>query len=263
MNEKFISKDEIEDVLEKHLLYTLGKEDGKKANLSGANLSEIDLPKINLSGADLSEANFFKANLSEANLSEANLSKANLSKAHFYRANLSRTNLFEAHFYRANLSETNFSEAYLDGANFYKANLSKADFYKASLYGTNFFGANLFDSNFYRSIFCETNFYGANLTEAKIKFRCLPSIKMLLSFNLDELSDKLTLELMRRDAWAHPKPELFDLWAQEGDCPYKNEERFWSFSFKRELWKPGPPEMRDSDLIIAICKEKGWEIPEY
>ena len=86
---------------------------------------------------------------------------------------------------------------------------------------------------------------------------------MLASFDLGFLSDSLTLELMRRDAWAHPKPELFDVWSQGGNCPYQNEERFWLFKLKKELWKPGPPEMRDSDLILAICKEKGWKVKGY
>ena len=86
---------------------------------------------------------------------------------------------------------------------------------------------------------------------------------MLASFNLKELSDNLTLELMRRDAWAHPNPQAFDAWANGGCCPYKNEERYWLFVLKKELWKPGPPEMRDSDLILAICREKEWKVSGY
>jgi len=68
---------------------------------------------------------------------------------------------------------------------------------------------------------------------------------------------------MRRDAWAHPRPERFDEWAAGGSCPYQQEERFWRFNEKKALWKPGPPEMRDSDLILAICKELGWGINGY
>jgi hypothetical protein len=81
---------------------------------------------------------------------------------------------------------------------------------------------------------------------------------------LEELTDKLTIELMRRDAFGHPKPEKFDEWSKGGDCPYTtNEERLWSFAENRELWKKGDPTMRDSDLIIAICREKGWGIENY
>jgi len=77
------------------------------------------------------------------------------------------------------------------------------------------------------------------------------------------MSDKLTLELMRRDAWNHPNPEKFDIWAKGGPCPYITEERFWFFHEKRELWRKGKPKMKDSDLILAICKDKGWKIKGY
>jgi len=68
---------------------------------------------------------------------------------------------------------------------------------------------------------------------------------------------------MRRDAQAHPKPGLFDEWAKGGSCPYQNEERFWQFREKRELWKSGEPQMADRDLILAICKAMGWGIKGY
>ena len=144
---------------------------------------------------------------------------------------------------RANLYGAN-----LYGANLYGANLSRADLAGADLAGADLAGANL---------------SGADLSGAKIEFARLPSIKMLSSFNLGQLSDELTLELMRRDAWAHPKPEAFDEWARGGPCPYQNEDRFWLFKLKKELWKPGPPEMRDSDLILAICRDKGWKVNGY
>jgi len=84
----------------------------------------------------------------------------------------------------------------------------------------------------------------------------------ILRCQLGKLPPALTLELMRRDAWAHPKPEMFDIWADGGPCPYggKKVERLHFFQEKRDLWVPGPPTMKDSDLIIAICKEKNWVI---
>ena len=65
---------------------------------------------------------------------------------------------------------------------------------------------------------------------------------------------------MRRDAYAHPKPELFDEWAKGGPCPYNSEERAWFFQENRDLWQPGPPTMADRNLIVAISREKGWGI---
>ena len=98
---------------------------------------------------------------------------------------------------------------------------------------------------------------------AKIEFHQFPSIRVISSINLGKLSDPLTLELMRRDAWGHPTPDKFDQWARGGDCPYQNEERMWFFAENKVLWTPGPPEMKDSDLVLAICEEKNWGIRGY
>ena len=104
------------------------------------------------------------------------------------------------------------------------------------------------------------NLSGADLSGANLSFHQFPSIRLLSSIPLGKISDILTLELMRRDAFGHPHPERFDAWAKGGDCPYKNEDRLWHFRENRNLWKPGNPEMTDRDLVIAICKEKGWKI---
>lgn len=109
----------------------------------------------------------------------------------------------------------------------------------------------------------EANLREADLGKAKIKFIFFPSIRFISSISFRDLSDDLQLELMRRDALAHPHPERFDIWAKNGDCPYKNEERFWLFEPKQSLWRPGLPQMTDRDLIVALCKSQGWEIREY
>jgi hypothetical protein len=228
-----MTPEEIKSVLDSHKIWKNKRSGGKRANLYGANLYGADLSGANLSwadlrGADLSGDNLYRANLYRADLSGANLSGANLSWANLYGADLSGANL---------------SGADLRGADLSWANLSWANLYRADLSGA--------------------NLYQADLSGAKIEFLKLPSIKMLASFDLGQLSDQLTLELMRRDAWAHPKPELFDAWSKGDSCPYQNEDRFWLFELKKELWKPGAPKMRDSDLIIAICKEKGWKVSGY
>lgn len=95
-------------------------------DLSRAYLFEADLTGINLSGVNLSRACLIGANLKAANLSGANLQSLYASKANFEGANLSQTdlrqaNLSEAHLQDANLSEaragrTNLSTAVLTGA---------------------------------------------------------------------------------------------------------------------------------------------------
>lgn len=66
-----MTKESLKEILDKHLLWIEGEEDGVRANLSGA-----DLWGANLSGGDLSGGYLSKANLSKADLSGANLSGA-------------------------------------------------------------------------------------------------------------------------------------------------------------------------------------------
>ena len=93
-----MDKQELKNILDKHLKWLRGENGGKRADLF-----EADLSGANLFGADLSGANLFEANLSRANLFEANLSGANLSGANLSRANLSGANLFEANLSGADL----------------------------------------------------------------------------------------------------------------------------------------------------------------
>ena len=86
-----------------------------------ANLSQIDLDLANLSGADLSKADLNGADLSLANLSGAKLGRANLAYAELFKANLSKTKLRNA-----DLSHADLSQADLSGADLTMANLSGA-----------------------------------------------------------------------------------------------------------------------------------------
>jgi uncharacterized protein YjbI with pentapeptide repeats len=77
-------------------------------DVSGANLSNINLSRAsmnqffadgaNLSGADLSKASIYQAGFNEVNLAGANLSEADLGDCGFRRANLSGANLSGATF---------------------------------------------------------------------------------------------------------------------------------------------------------------------
>jgi hypothetical protein len=158
-------------------------------------------------------------------------------------ANLSGANLSGANLFGAKLSGANLSGAKLSGANLSGANLSGANLSGANLSGANLFGANLF---------------GANL-----EFYLFPSIRLVSSIKLQNISDELQIELMRRDAMSHPHPEKFNSWANNGPCPYDDVERFWLFDPNRKLWSPGLPAMTDCELILAICKSQGWKINNY
>jgi uncharacterized protein YjbI with pentapeptide repeats len=122
------------------------------ADLSGANLSGLDLiqadlsavlaPNANFSGAKLGQAtlsgavlrgaNFQDADLSQATLTGADFSGANLTRAHLEQVeaagvNLSQTDLSNAVLIQATLNQANLSGAKVDGADFTQAETSGAD----------------------------------------------------------------------------------------------------------------------------------------
>ena len=135
-------------------------------NLDGANLTNAHLVRTNLSGADLAGTIMNGANLVGANLSRsamegaflagANLANADLSGAGMMRADLSRAQLHGATFEEANLEAANLLAAQLDDVDLMHANLRGADLSFARLVRANLTGANL----------TGTDLHGADLTGA-------------------------------------------------------------------------------------------------
>jgi hypothetical protein len=122
-----MNKKEIAKILEAHGAWLLGKAEGERANLSGADLSGADLSGAYLRSADLSGANLRSADLSGADLSGADLSGAYLSGADLSGAYLSGADLRGADLSGADLSGAYLSGAYLRGADLSDADLSGAD----------------------------------------------------------------------------------------------------------------------------------------
>lgn len=119
-------------------LFAPGKIDLQKANLSHSNLSGVELSKMNLGGADLSYADLSNARLNQVNLADANLDHANLSGAQMQQTDLSRANLNFANLSQTNLQQAILTKANLNCANLNQADLSKADFAEANISGATF-----------------------------------------------------------------------------------------------------------------------------
>ncbi|MEM1393382.1 MAG: pentapeptide repeat-containing protein [Cyanobacteria bacterium P01_H01_bin.150] len=135
------------------------------ADLSGVNLNNTYITKSNLSNTNLSNINLNGAFLYNNNLSDANLSGANLNSVRLDNANLSNANLSSANLHGANLSDADLS-----GANLRDANLSDANFYGAYLYNTNLSNANLSSANLNRAKFWDNELGEAqNITLKQIK----------------------------------------------------------------------------------------------
>jgi uncharacterized protein YjbI with pentapeptide repeats len=133
----------------------------------------------NLSGAILSDANLERALLSDTDLSEADLSEADLSEADLTRALLSDTNLQAANLSKAYLGGADLSFAVLKGADLSKAYLSKDVGFSHSaptglhtrnldLTFANLKNADLSDADLRGTILTNANLSNANLAGAKL-----------------------------------------------------------------------------------------------
>ena len=164
---------------------------------------------------------------------------------------------------RSDLSGSDLSRINLSGSDLSRINLSGSDLSGSDLSGSNLSWSDLSWSDLSRINLSWSDLSGSILSGSNLEFWQFPSIRLLSSLQLKNISNETILELMRLDADAHPNPQAFDIWSNGGPCPYQNEERWWYLPTKRGIWKPGKPTMKLSDLIIQICKEEKWGIKGY
>ncbi len=175
---------------------------GRRANLEGADMRQINLCGVNLSRAIMKDARLERADLSGSVLREtdlrgasldfAKLRKADLTKALLSRASLNRAGLEEAHLSGANLysataNHANFFNSNLDGAVFVQAEAEHANFRKASLRGAIFKSAWIVAADFSEAIVDCAVFERAVLDRANLFFHS----RELANFELARLSDAL------------------------------------------------------------------------
>ncbi len=209
------------------------------------NIKELLMSAIKV-GANLSYANLSSANLSGVDLSGVALSGANLHRAALFGADLFGTNLRGADLRDVDLSYAKLYDADLRGANLSRANLTGADLSGVDLSGVALSGANLH----------RAALFGADLSDAKFSY-----VLLMSSIQWGSVSNKLCLEMMRRDALI-TSVEAMSYWAKEGPCPFTSvsETRAYHFKEDQRLWRKGKPQMTDRELWVALCKEKNIKI---
>lgn len=129
-----------------------------KADLSGLNLSELDLSGINLCDAQLREADLEGTNLKYATLKDADLWAAQLKNA-----KLQHSNFFEAKVQWADLTKANLAKADIRGADF-----SNAKFRNAQLIATDMQWGIFHNASFHHATMDSVNLYGADLKQANL-----------------------------------------------------------------------------------------------
>ena len=98
-----MTREELQEILDKHKKWLNDEDGGEKANLRGADLRGANLEDANLRCANLRCANLRGADLRGANLRCANLEDANLRGADLRGANLEDADLRGANLRGANL----------------------------------------------------------------------------------------------------------------------------------------------------------------
>ena len=142
-----MTKEQLNEILEKHKKWLNDEPGGERANLRGANLREADLRRADLRRADLRRADLWGANLRGANLRGANLRGADLREASLRGANLRGADLREADLREAYLREADLRRADLWEADLREVDLRRADLQKANLRGADLWRANLREAN--------------------------------------------------------------------------------------------------------------------
>lgn len=137
--------------------------------LDRANLSNADLNGSNFSSASLIGTNLENANLKEASLTGADITNANLSRSDLKLARMSQINAQGTQFMFADLREADLQRGSLSGADFQGANLQNANLSQAQLTGTNFRNARLQNANLSNADLSLVNLQGARLHGANFE----------------------------------------------------------------------------------------------
>ncbi len=159
-------------------------------DLTGADLSGLDLSVGNFQGAFLEGADLSGCKLTQADFSGAVLARANLRGADLSKANLSGTNLGDASLVDAKLGEG----ATLEGAILTKADLSgavltRAKMHKADLMEAKFAGADMRGADLTETLFLRNDLSGARFGEADLSHAIFVEVTLTAA---DFTSAKLT-----------------------------------------------------------------------
>ena len=158
MAQKSLANEEFDEIIKQHALWLEDDKKGKRADLSGYNLSEFDLAEINLSKAILEGSAFWKAKMTKINLSGAlmrncNILDSDLTEAvlddidcrgsHITHSNLTKVHATRAIFSNCVMWDNNYTEAVMTASDFTSAEVCDGKFTSANMSYCNFWMANL------------------------------------------------------------------------------------------------------------------------
>jgi hypothetical protein len=139
-----------------------------RADLSDADLSDLELPGANLGEADLSRAELCYTDLSGANLKMADLSGADLSGANLSGAELYKITAAGAFFTRTDLTGCYLAASDLTNADLRGATLIRADLTEADLSSSDLSQADLTEAVLDQALIIGANLRHATLVQANL-----------------------------------------------------------------------------------------------
>lgn len=133
-----ITQQELDEMIELHLLWLNNDTSGQRLKLFDKNLSHLDFSAKKLYWANLTDCKIKCANFENSNCANCDFEGSNLAESSFYN-----TYCVKASFRYCNLSFTDFFRANLSLADFVSANLTASELRNAKLDYANFCFANL------------------------------------------------------------------------------------------------------------------------
>ena len=147
-------------------LISCGQRLEPEADLSGCDLTELELAGLDLSRSDLTEADLSGVNLSRTILDDADLTRASLDNAVLDGTSLKRTALVSTDLRNVDLTKATFDPSTLEGARLDGANLEQLNLPDISLKNASAIGASLVGVNFEGSDLSGVALEGAELDGA-------------------------------------------------------------------------------------------------
>lgn len=143
------------------------------ANLAGFKGTVVSFDRASLRRANLEKANFKESGFEEADLTGANLKQVDINSCSFDRAILRNANLSEASIKYSTLIQTDWEGSEINRAKFVDLNLSKAILKKVKISDTkliniNFKEANFNETSLYKTILHKCSIYGASFLETNL-----------------------------------------------------------------------------------------------
>ena len=155
MGSKKISEEELKKVISKHALWLQDHDTGKRAELNGYRIEDVDISGVDLSQADLSGSSF-----TEVKLIGTNLSGARLIGTVFMNVDMTDAILDDVNLQEGDISHSTLVRMKAHRANFISCIMWDNDFTEAVLSASRFLGAQL----------CDGKFQGADLSYCDLSF---------------------------------------------------------------------------------------------